>query len=161
MPDLKITLCPPPDGLNKMLRMHWAARGRLNRGIALDVLCQVRGNKAGRAWIGNDSPVTISATRYASRALDCDNYAGSLKGVLDALVACRIIEDDSPAYLSIGALDQQRPGRGEVARLELTVSRRLTKEKPALQRASRLPSTVISGARRRHTMYGASDAKSE
>ena len=127
MKPLKITISTPPPSLNVLLRMHYHKRVKLKRRIRLEVWAQT----GGRAFRGPDVlphhllyPVTITGTRYGKQPLDPDNLIGSLKPVIDALVWCKVLFDDTEKHVSIGEIKQKKLPKGEVARLELTIERR-------------------------------------
>ena len=60
-------------------------------------------------------PVTITGTRYGKQPLDPDNLIGSLKPVIDALVSCNCLEDDTEKHVSIGEIKQKKLPKGEVS----------------------------------------------
>lgn len=43
----------------------------------------------------------IRITRYSTRPLDCDNFAGGCKPIIDQLRYAKLITDDSPEHVEI------------------------------------------------------------
>ena len=43
----------------------------------------------------------IRITRYSTRPLDCDNYAGGCKPIIDQLRYAKLIKDDSPEDIEV------------------------------------------------------------
>lgn len=48
---------------------------------------------------GNRTHIRI--TRYSTRPLDCDNYAGGCKPIIDQLRYAKLIKDDSPEDIEV------------------------------------------------------------
>ena len=120
---ITITISTPPPSLNVLLRMHYRERVKLKRRIRLEVFAQLAYNRL----LGISPfphPVKITGVRYGKQPLDYDNLIGSLKPVIDALRWNKVIKDDSPIYVSFGKIQQKKLGRGEVSRLELTITKR-------------------------------------
>lgn len=69
--------------LNEMLRMHWATRKRLHRGLSGEVLIALRAlNQAPAQPIARCS---IRIERHSPRSPDPDNLVASVKPLLDVL----------------------------------------------------------------------------
>ena len=120
---IHITISTPPPSLNKLLRMHYLARGRLKRRIQKEVWFQVKHHRA-KGFKGTMRRALLSGTRYGPKPLDEDNLIGSLKPVIDALCWSHVISDDTPDHLKIGEIKQIKIRPGRVARLDLTVQDR-------------------------------------
>lgn len=99
---MKLDIPDVPPSLNRTLRMHWAARRKLN-GVWL-------------MWVRLRRPaiylkpmvkMNCSITLYHSRLYDKDNLYGAVKPVVDGLNALHLIYDDSPEYLQL-TVDQQK-----------------------------------------------------
>lgn len=43
----------------------------------------------------------VRITRYSTRPLDCDNYAGGCKPIIDQLRYAKLIKDDSPEDIEV------------------------------------------------------------
>jgi len=43
----------------------------------------------------------VRITRYSTRPLDCDNYAGGCKAIIDQLRYAKLIKDDSPEDIEV------------------------------------------------------------
>lgn len=121
MKPLKITISLPPPSLNVLLRMNIREQVNLKKRIRREVWVQVVAQKHRHAF---PFQVTITGTRWGKQDLDPDNLIGSLKPVIDALVWCQVLEDDTEKQVSIGVLKQRKLPKGQVARLELLIERR-------------------------------------
>jgi Holliday junction resolvase RusA-like endonuclease len=53
----------------------------------------------GKEARGNRTHLRI--TRYSTRPLDCDNYAGGCKPIIDQLRYAKLIKDDSPEDIEV------------------------------------------------------------
>ena len=121
---IEFTIIPPPPSLNVMLNMHWGRRTKLKRRLVKEVWAQVAGSKHHK-WVPLPrGQMVIHATRYAIRLLDgFDNYPGSLKWVVDALVKLQVIRDDTDEYLTAGHLTQVKVHHRKDERLVLIVEK--------------------------------------
>ena len=117
---INFTIRPNPPSPNVRERLHWAARDRLNTDIAWKVLVGVQMSQRNPSR-PKYAKVLIHATRYAIRFMDRDNFTGSLKPVIDGLVACKVITDDNTSVVWLGDLEQKRAHKKADERLEITV----------------------------------------
>ncbi len=88
-----------PIGLNKLLRMHWAARRKYQQ--RWNVLLWAERSKA---WWGYRPPplrARVEIERRSSRVLDEDNLYGACKVVVDALKINELVVDDSPTHMEL------------------------------------------------------------
>ena len=96
---LKIRIPGQPDPLNKMLRMHYKKRNRLNKVwyevVHLSVCRQLPAKPLDKA--------KITVVLYNARNLDYDGAVGSLKPLIDGLVRAKVIRNDS--YVVTGPWD--------------------------------------------------------
>ena len=90
-----------PPGINKLLRMHWAVRKKLQNNLVDDI-------KENYECSLIEGPVHILYTRRSVRLMDWDNAAGSFKLIGDALVKCGILEDDNPKIIKEFIVEQER-----------------------------------------------------
>jgi hypothetical protein len=101
-----------PTRLNELLRAHWSKRARLLKGDA---------ERVGFAYRQSGIPEARGKRRvsvcYLSPRPPRDLDA-SLKGLLDALVACGALLDDSPAWCELGRLTFDAGPRATVIGLE-------------------------------------------
>lgn len=77
-------------GLNSkggLIRSHWSSRKKLKEEIQWEII--------GQGIVQFEGQVRIEYTRYSKRTLDWDNCMASMKLLLDSLVKCGVIEDDS------------------------------------------------------------------
>jgi hypothetical protein len=117
---IKFSLKPNPPSPNVRERMHWSARSRLCQDIAWKVMVGIQLKKKTPhrpSW----AKIKVHATRFAIRLMDRDNFVGSLKPVIDGLVACRVVPDDKPELVHLGELNQKRVSKKADERLEITV----------------------------------------
>jgi len=77
--------------LNRALRAHQMKFHRQNKLWAM-LIDQLTKGKKPKVPLHN---ACIKITRYAHRTLDFDGLVGSMKSVVDGLVTCGILEDDS------------------------------------------------------------------
>jgi len=87
-------------GLNVILNMHRMERTKVKNNLHWKVKAQTRNVHAGT--------VNITITRYATRPMDWDNYAGGFKFICDAIVKCKIIKDDKPQVVQDLDLKQKK-----------------------------------------------------
>jgi hypothetical protein len=101
-----------PVRLNVLLRAHWSKRNRLLKDDSFLI---------GLAFRASGIPPAEGRRRlsvcYRSPRPPRDADA-SLKGLLDALVACRALRDDSPAWCELGRLTFDVGPRATVIGLE-------------------------------------------
>jgi len=114
-----ITIKPPPPGPNGskgLFRMHWSRRLKLKKRIKAEVWAQtvLQPKPKGK--------ILVSATRYAIKTMDPDNLIASLKIPIDCLVDLKICKDDSPGYLELGTMKQEKVRKRALERLELSIS---------------------------------------
>lgn len=76
---------------SKNVKEHWTKRHKRNQRIHIMLLSQ-------NPKPCNDKKPVVEYIRYG-RKMDEDNLATSSKGFIDALIKCRVIEDDSPDYI--------------------------------------------------------------
>jgi hypothetical protein len=81
---------------NQLLRRHWSVVSR-NANVWKDAV----GWSAKQAGVPHLGRARLEITRYGSRTLDYDGLVGSCKVVCDSLVAAEIIDDDSPAHVTV------------------------------------------------------------
>ena len=86
--------------LNRLIRMHWAARRRLLKKWEWSVYVEVY-RVAGPLAMRFQGKFRVHIMRRSRHMLDQDNLAGSAKLVLDSLVAVRVIPDDSPEHIEL------------------------------------------------------------
>lgn len=105
-----------PKSLNVCLRMHFRKRHEYTMYWMRMVEKLTRGR-------GPKEPLTsaqLTFTRYAPRFLDWDGAVGSLKPVCDALVQCRILQDDNYNVLKDWKVVQEyAPKKEERIRVEV------------------------------------------
>ena len=93
--------------INTVLAWHWRKRHALYAGIHRSV-----GFIVGRQYRPAE-PLTRAAVRFtvhSANEFDDDNLRGTCKPVLDALVSAALIQDDTPAVVTL-YYDQQRVAR--------------------------------------------------
>ncbi len=94
---------------NRTRRLHWGARAALAKDAKW---------AAYAAWVSAGSPraagpVRCAIVSYRSRALDDDNLIAACKPLLDGIFKGAMTPDDSPAYLELGSVRQERCRRGD------------------------------------------------
>jgi len=104
-----------PPGINKLLRMHWAVRKKLQNNLVAEI-------KAAYPCDLIEGPVNVVYTRRSVRLMDWDNAAGSFKLVGDALVKCGILEDDNPKVIKEFKVEQVRVKKRHEQGFEVKIS---------------------------------------
>ena len=99
--ELLITSDTQPPGINRLLRMHWAVRKKIQNNLVDELSSEYPTDLI----VG---PVEIHYTRKSIRLMDWDNAAGSFKLVGDALVTLGILEDDNPKVIKEFYVKQER-----------------------------------------------------
>ncbi|MFA5168939.1 MAG: hypothetical protein WC530_10475 [Candidatus Omnitrophota bacterium] len=124
-PDFVLVLPVIMPSLNKQLRMHWKARGRLKKNISWH-LYSVMGREeiAHRDRLAH---VTIRVFSNApkvsggrARRLDTDNLIGGQKPLVDAMKNLGLLKDDNPKWAAITYLENR--DKVETPRTEIDVS---------------------------------------
>jgi len=99
-----ITLYAVPPSLNKLMRMHWAAKSRLRSkyGNAVFALLSAKG---WRFREKNNIPrASVKIIVYQrTRRLDQDNLIGGMKPLIDGMRDAGVIRNDSPAWIDFPA----------------------------------------------------------
>lgn len=91
-------------GINRLLRMHWAVRKKLQAQLVEHIQNNYKCSRI-------EGPVIVDYTRRTIRLMDWDNACGSFKLLGDALVQCGILEDDNPKVIK-----EFNPGQEKVSR---------------------------------------------
>lgn len=114
---LEIKINSFPKSLNKKLRSHWGKNHKENREwdnvIFFALLRKLP-----------PSPLTkahLKITRHHYRTLDFDGLVGSLKPVVDALVSCGVLKDDSWNVLHAWEIDQVFRSKKDGALLQIEI----------------------------------------
>lgn len=94
--------------LNRLLRMHWTARRRLQDKWRWLVWTEIYA-RGGPERCGFTDKVQIRILRRSRKILDDDNLHGSAKIVLDAIKNSKVISDDNPLHVSL--ICQQELGK--------------------------------------------------
>lgn len=105
-----VTLSP-----NKMLRMHWSERYKLQKDYGYLINAAIE-DKHKVKYRPERRKVEICS--YRKQLLDPDNLYGSVKLLLDAMEGAELIWVDSPEYLSL-SVSQEIDSRNQ--RTEVTV----------------------------------------
>lgn len=108
-PDLPPTL----NGPKGLLRMHWSKRNILKTKFQWLIKEQ--------KFPKIEGEFTVKIINYAIQLMDWDNLAGRFKIVGDALVASRLIQDDSPEFVIDFTMEQHRVHKLKDVRLEFLI----------------------------------------
>ena len=88
-----------------MLNLHYFRRTALKKKIYREIYYQLV--KKGRRMPAIEGPARVHATRYGIRLLDgFDNFPGSLKWAVDALVKMGVLISDNAKFLKTGRMTQ-------------------------------------------------------
>jgi hypothetical protein len=92
-----------PDSLNISLRSGQFKRTRITKEWTNYLWAETNGKRPTKPL----ECAAIKLVRHSYRALDFDGVVGSLKPVVDALVGCKILQDDSWRCLGAWTVDQR------------------------------------------------------
>lgn len=98
---------------NRLLRMHWTARARLQKAISKDVMAALADWRAGNDLEIPRAKVRAQFVVFKKRGVgrtDQDNLAAGLKLVIDGLKQNGLIVDDSPAWFGFTAEEKLAGG---------------------------------------------------
>lgn len=109
---LTFTIDDLPKLTNRINNLHWRGRQKLSKYWHQRVAYAV-------ALWRPKAPLpkaTLRCERFSSVAPDYDGLVGSFKYVIDALVVCGVLEDDSLAHIRIPEFSWQKckPGKGYI-----------------------------------------------
>lgn len=107
-----------PKSLNKKLRSHFHRNNEENRAWDMLVACEVSEKGKPKEPL---EKANISIVRHSHRTLDYDGLVGSLKPVVDALVSCGVLIDDSWKVLGRWNVDQRFRSKNDGPLLEIVV----------------------------------------
>lgn len=96
--------------LNRLMRMHWATRRALRKKWEWVVWYEAY-RVQGAAAIRYDGRVSVRIVRRSHHVLDEDNLHGAAKLILDALKSAKVIQDDSPAHITLTCEQEKGPAR--------------------------------------------------
>jgi len=105
----KITLPIVTNSPNKMLRMHWTERYKIQKDYGYLLKAAIE-DKHRIKYMYEYRKVEIFS--YRKQLLDPDNLVGSVKLLLDAIEEAGLIWEDSPEYLSLSVfqeIDKKNP----------------------------------------------------
>lgn len=114
---LFIQLDQLPKSTNVKLRTHW--RGQRRESKTWDMIIALECSR--RLPVSPLSKANITLIRHSWRMLDYDGLVGSLKPVVDALVSCGVLEDDSWTVLGRWNVDQKFRPKKDGPLLEILV----------------------------------------
>jgi hypothetical protein len=106
-----------PKGLNKKLGSHWRTRHKENKSWDLMIACLCSGKLPNKPL----ERAQISIVRHSYRMLDYDGLVGSMKPVVDSLVSCGVLKDDSWNVLGEWIVKQRFRPKKEGPLLEIMV----------------------------------------
>ena len=121
---ITLELPTAPPSLNQWQRMHWAKRKLIAGGMRDEIgLCLVvEHRELARVEIGSNGLGVVvlksrakghrrvKITRRGSRTLDHDNLVGGCKPLVDALVKVGLIENDTPALVTVEYAQERGAG---------------------------------------------------
>lgn len=108
----EITFCcvvPGNNGPNGLMRAHWTERGRLIGQYEWIITAARLRHMPG--------PVRLELIRYSTGPqMDYDNLVSTGKLLIDALVRCRVLEDDKPTVIAERVYTQERAASKDAQR---------------------------------------------
>lgn len=113
----KITLAGVFKGLNGssgLMQLHWAQAYTAKKKVVERV-------KRLNAKFQFKGQIEVTCTRFSSSLMDWDNLGSTMKFPMDALVECKIIEDDSPVIITKFNLKQEKC-RKKDQRIEILIT---------------------------------------
>jgi hypothetical protein len=87
-----------PISLNKLLKMHWAEQGRVKKGDK-QIVSHYAGEQMLKPAIGKRRVSLFVTLAKGGKRMDEDNI---FKVLLDSLVACGLLKNDSPNWVERG-----------------------------------------------------------
>jgi Holliday junction resolvase RusA-like endonuclease len=115
MDNLKFTIPVEVPSLNKLLRMHWAKRGRLRMDIVHEIWAA---SGCALPHVREKRVKEVRITSYRKKLLDADNLTGGAKIHVDALKSLGMIYDDSPAWIELH-VEQVKDGKNPRTEIEV------------------------------------------
>jgi Holliday junction resolvase RusA-like endonuclease len=112
---MKIIISLPIISANKLLRMHWAKRAKIQDGYYWALIF------ATKHWQreGSHRKWKVIITSYRKRLLDKDNLYSGVKPLCDSLKKAGLIWDDAPKWLD---LDVRQVVDGKNQRTEIEIN---------------------------------------
>lgn len=99
MVGLEIQVPEVAPSLNRLMRMHWAARRKLLK--KWEVILWAELYRIGAHDFRYKGKVTVQIMRRSHHMMDADNLHGAAKLILDSLKTAGVIEDDSPEHINL------------------------------------------------------------
>src|ERR1700745_363750 len=107
---LTLVIPDAPPSLNRLLRMHWRARERLQDRWTHEIWAALRGNEGlGKGPVEPLLRAQVTIERRSPRELDTDNCYASMKPVVDSLKVLKLITDDNPEHLTLTVTQSRGP----------------------------------------------------
>ncbi len=101
---LQLSLDSLPKSLNIKLRSNRFKNHKENKSWDLMIACEVSNHGKPKTPL---KKAHITLIRHSNRTLDYDGLVGSMKPVVDALVSCGVLKDDSWNVLGKWNVDQK------------------------------------------------------
>lgn len=118
MKEIQFTLHCLPKSLNKKLRSHFHTNNKENKRFDFLVAGILRNNIPKKPL----TKAKLKIVRHFYRTMDFDGLVGSMKPVVDALVSCGLIIDDSWNVLGPWEVDQVFRPKSQGPLLEISVT---------------------------------------
>jgi len=93
---MKLTISLPIISGNKLLRMHWAKRAKIQKDYYWEIIEVIDYPRLPKQQLKK-----VIITSYRKRLLDKDNLYAGTKPLVDALKRAGLIWDDSPRWLDL------------------------------------------------------------
>jgi len=93
---MKLTISLPIISGNKLLRMHWSTRAKIQKDYYWAIIEQIECPR-----LGLEKKRKVVITSYRKRLLDKDNLYAGAKCLGDALKKAGLIWDDSPKWINL------------------------------------------------------------
>lgn len=96
----------PLPTLNKLLRLHWAAKAKIQKTLAAEVALIVRemeshDDEIPVGFLGQREKRVVVIMLRRKKLMDEDAKYGAVKPLLDAIKKAGLIYDDSPEWLTL------------------------------------------------------------
>lgn len=112
---MKLTIPDVPPSLNKVLRMHWAAKRKLKKHWTEIFYAELFSKPADFSR----KKRTVKITLHHSRFYDKDNAYGAVKPLVDVLTDHSVIVDDSAEWLELTVEQAKVPHKQRFTTIEI------------------------------------------
>ena len=107
MSAVTFTIPRVPPSPNEVMRMHWGDRRKLWPMWRQEIAVALSPEQREEIWKWRQARILVSIHQRRRKLLDHDNLYGSVKPILDGIVRCGWVGDDSPEFLCLQRVTQE------------------------------------------------------